>query len=450
MTLTHIDESAEKDLIVHRQQTRESAARTYARHFPIVPVRAQGMVITGADGRQYLDCLSGAGTLALGHNHPVVREAIQRTLDSGAPLHTLDIATPQKDEFTNTLLATLPDTFAKNARIHFCGPSGADAVEAALKLTQTATGRHGVLAFTGAYHGMTLGSLAVSGGRAAKTPVAGLSADVTRLPFPYSYRCPFGIGGAEGAAIAATYTQRILEDPNAGVVSPAAMIVEPVQGEGGVIPSPDNWLRAMRQLTTKHAIPLIVDEVQTGAGRTGSMWGFNHSGIQPDVVVASKAIGGGLPLAVIIYNKELDVWRPGAHAGTFRGNVLAMATGTATLRHIQALDLVNRAHTLGEYLLDQFRALKARYPIIGDVRGRGLMLGLELIEPTANTPEPAAAPDRARVVRQECLDRGLIVELGGRHDSVVRILPPLTITDVEVESVLSRLDEALLVASEKE
>src|SRR5690349_1235342 len=182
-------ESEDTAGILRRQSQRESAARTYARSLPVVPVRAHGMTVEGADGRRYLDCLSGAGTLALGHNHPVVLEAIRRTLDSGAPLHLLDLATAEKDDFTEALFASLPRGFGERSRVHFCGPAGTDAVEAALKLMQTATGRRGALAFTGAYHGMTAGALAVTGNVAVKAPLPGGS-EVTRLPYPYDYRCP--------------------------------------------------------------------------------------------------------------------------------------------------------------------------------------------------------------------------------------------------------------------
>lgn len=227
--------------ILRRQAQRESAARTYARSLPIVPVRARGLTIEGADGRRYLDCLSGAGSLALGHNHPVVLEAIRGVLDSGAPLHVLDLATPVKDAFTTELFANLPPALAADARIQFCGPAGTDAVEAALKLVRTATGRSGLLAFTGAYHGMTAGALDASGGAP--------EVRVTRLPYPQDLRCPFGVGGPEGAELSARWTENLLDDPKGGVPTPAAMIVEPVQGEGGVIPAPDGWLRRMRAIT---------------------------------------------------------------------------------------------------------------------------------------------------------------------------------------------------------
>ncbi|MET8745121.1 MULTISPECIES: diaminobutyrate--2-oxoglutarate transaminase family protein [unclassified Streptomyces] len=428
--------------ILRRQSLRESAARTYARSLPIVPVRARGLTIEGADGRRYLDCLSGAGTLALGHNHPVVLEAIKKVIDSGAPLHVLDLATPVKDAFTTELFASLPRQFADNARIQFCGPAGTDAVEAAFKLVRGATGRSGLLAFTGAYHGMTAGALAASGGAE--------DVRVTRLPFPRNYRCPFGIGGERGADIAARWTENLLDDPKGGTPAPAGMILEPVQGEGGVNPAPDSWMRRMREITEARSVPLIADEVQTGVGRTGAFWAVEHSGIVPDVMVLSKAIGGSLPLAVIVYRSELDTWQPGAHAGTFRGNQLAMAAGTATLAFVRENGLAERAAILGARMLARLQALATDHPTIGDVRGRGLMIGIELVDPDAeapgDSPEPPPAPALAAAVQQECLRRGLIVELGGRHSTVVRLLPPLTLTDEQATAVVDRLADALAAA----
>ncbi|MFC8364474.1 diaminobutyrate--2-oxoglutarate transaminase family protein [Streptomyces griseorubiginosus] len=484
--------------ILRRQSARESAARTYARALPIVPVRARGLTIEGADGRRYLDCLSGAGTLALGHNHPVVLEAIRKVLDSGAPLHALDLATPVKDAFITELFRTLPPGLAGHARVQFCGPAGTDAVEAAFKLVRAATGRSELLAFAGAYHGMTAAALEASG-HASEVRVA-------RLPYPQDYRCPFGVGGAQGAELAARWTESVLDDPKSGVPLPAGMILEPVQGEGGVLPAPDDWMRRMRQITADRSIRLIADEVQTGVGRTGAFWAVEHSGITPDVMVLSKAIGGSLPLAVVVYRDDLDVWEPGAHAGTFRGNQLAMAAGTATLAYVRENALTERAATLGTRMLNQLRLLAEEFPVIGDVRGRGLMIGVEMVEsvemvepegrgvgagpgrgggvaaggvdaggegwggdggggggrdggavgsPVRDAwgaggvdsvrpvlPRPAS-PALAAAVQRECLRRGLIVELGGRHSSVVRLLPPLTITDEQANAVLDRLADAV-------
>jgi diaminobutyrate-2-oxoglutarate transaminase len=435
--------------ILDRQRDRESAARSYARHLPIVPVRAEGMTIYGADGRAYLDCLSGAGVLALGHNHPVAVAAIRRVLDTGAPLHVLDLATPIKDEFTATLLEILPPDLAKDARIHFCGPSGADAVEAAIKLARTASGNTGLIAFAGAYHGMTAGALAATGNTSIRTPARVSDAGVTRLPFPQDYRCPYGVGGSEGARIAGEQLRRLLNDPGSGLTPPAAVIVEPVQGEGGVIPAPDQWLRTLRAESAAHGIALIADEVQTGLARTGELWGVDHAGITPDVMVLSKAIGGGLPLAVIAYRSSLDAWAEGAHTGTFRGQQLAMAAGTATIRYVMENDLATHARKLGEQIRTAFAAAAPELPAVGEVRGRGLMLGIELVEPDG-TPDSLgarpAAPALAQAVRSGALSRGVLVELGGRHGTVLRLLPPLTITELEAEQVVSVLIDAIAEA----
>ena len=436
--------------IPRRQSARESAARTYARALPIVPVRARGLTIEGADGRRYLDCLSGAGTLALGHNHPVVLEAIRRVLDSGAPLNALDLATPVQDAFITELFRTLPPGFADRARVRFCGPAGSDAVETACKLVRAATGRTGLIAFTGASHGRTAGALDASAG-AHDVPVA-------RLPYPQDYRCPFGVGGERGADLAARWTESVLDDSGPGAPLPAGMIVEPVQGEGGVIPAPDTWLRSMRQLTADRSVPLIADEIQTGVGWTGAFWAVEHSGVTPDVMVLSKAIGGSLPLAVVVCHEDLDTPEPGAPAGTFRGNQLAMAAGTATLTHVRENHLAERAATLGARMLSQLQGLIAEFPCVGDVRGRGLMIGVEFVEPeaetgrvrqavgAAGTPFPAA-PTLAAAVQRECLRRGLIVGIGGRHASVVRLLPPLTITDEQAAAVQDRLADAVRAAA---
>ncbi|KDN77463.1 2,4-diaminobutyrate 4-aminotransferase [Streptomyces olindensis] len=450
--------------ILRRQSARESAARTYARALPIVPVRARGLTIEGADGRRYLDCLSGAGTLALGHNHPVVLDAIRKVLDSGAPLNVLDLATPVKDAFITELFHTLPPGLAGRARVRFCGPAGSDAVETACELVRAATGRTGLIAFTGAGHGRAPGPLDAS---------AGPLDQVVRLPYPQDYRCPFGVGGERGADLAAHWTASVLDDPGSGVPAPAGMIVEPVPGEGGVIPAPDTWLRRMRQLTADRSVPLIVDEIETGVGRTGAFWAVEHSGVTPDVMVLSKAIGGSLPLAVVVHRDDLDAWEPGADTGTFRGNQLAMAAGTATLAHVRENRLAERAAALGARMLDQLQELSREFPCVGDVRGRGLMIGVELVDPqaepdagrgagaagdgegdppvTADSPRRPhpAAPDLAADVQRECLRRGLIVGLGGRHASVVRLLPPLTITDEQAVAVLDRLADAVRAAARR-
>jgi diaminobutyrate-2-oxoglutarate transaminase len=435
--------------ILDRQARRESSARTYPRRLPLAIVRGEGIYLTASDGRSYIDCLAGAGSLALGHRHPVVVEAIRGALDESLPWQTLDLATPLRDELTGELLGHLPAELAAGARVQFCGPSGADAVEAAIKLVKTATGRGGLLAFSGGYHGMTHGALAVTGAVAPKAPLGGVAAAVQFLPFPSRYRCPLGIGGQTGEDACAGYVERLLDDPSSGVAPPAGMLLEVVQGEGGVQPAPDQWLRAMRRLTAHHGIPLILDEVQTGLGRTGRLFAFEHAGAVPDVLVLSKALGGGLPLAVVVYRGELDLWAPGAHAGTFRGNQLAMAAGLAALRHIVREDLPAHAAAVGARLERHLVALRGERRCIGDVRGRGLMLGVEIVATDAE-PDPCGArpADGARAgrVQAECLARGLIVELGGRHDAVVRFLPPLIVTAEQVDDIAERFAAAVEAA----
>ncbi|MEU0073432.1 aminotransferase class III-fold pyridoxal phosphate-dependent enzyme [Streptomyces sp. NPDC006332] len=447
--------------IPRRQSARESAARTYARALPVVPVRARGLTIEGADGHRYLDCLSGGGTLVLGHNHPVVLEAIRKVLDSGAPLHAHDLATPAQDAFTAELFRTLPPELARRARVRFCGPAETNAVEAAFELVRAATGRGGLLAFTGASHGAMAGA-------AFDTLGGARDAWSVPLPYPQDYRCPFGLGGTRGAELAARWTESALGDPESRTPLPAGMILEPVQDEGGVITAPDEWMRRMRQITAARSVPLIADEIQTGVGRTGAFWAVEHSGVTPDVLILAKAIGGSLPLAVMVYRDDLDVVEPGARTHTFRGNQLAMAAGTATLAYVREHRLAERAATLGSHMLTQLRELDRDFAVIGEVRGRGLMIGVEMVDVAgaveqseldrvaatgggawlesatdpARGPRPAA-PALASAVQRECLRRGLIVGLGGRHGNVVRLLPPLTISDEQATAVLDRLADAV-------
>jgi diaminobutyrate-2-oxoglutarate transaminase len=437
------------DALLERQAAWESNARSYPRRLPLAIAAASGVFVRDTRGQQYLDCLAGAGALALGHNHPAVCEALRAALDSGVAMQTLDITTPLKDRFMERLLGLLPRPFASRARLQFCGPAGADAVEAALKLLKTATGRRPVLAFQGAYHGMTHGALALMGNLGAKTPIPGLMPEVHFLPYPYDLRSPFGRGEV-GYTQCTRYLEALLLDPESGVPRPAGVFVELVQGEGGNIPAPDAWSRQLRDVTARHDVPLVVDEIQTGFGRTGAMFSCEHAGVTPDVMLLSKAIGGGLPLAVVAYDRSLDKWQPGAHAGTFRGNQLAMAAGLATMEYLERHDLAAHAARMGERLMGQLRELSPRFPCIAEVRGRGLMVGVELVDPGASDALgfPAAAPELARAVQREALRRGLIVELGGRHGAVVRFLPPLIIEPREIDFIAAVMKQALAAATE--
>ncbi|HEX8834173.1 MAG TPA: aspartate aminotransferase family protein [Abditibacteriaceae bacterium] len=433
-----------------RQAQRESNARTYPRRIPIVISRARGIYLEDLDGRQFIDCLAGAGTVALGHNHPVVVEAIRNALDQEIPLHTLDLMTPVKDEFVTELFDALPSEFARHARIQFCSPSGADATEAALKLVKTATGRRSVFSFLGGYHGMSNGALSLTGNLGAKMAVSGLMPDVNFLPYPYDYRCPFGMGGEAGHRTGSHYIESVIRDPESGIVPAAAMIMEAVQGEGGVIPAPKAWLHEMRRITEENGIPLIFDEIQSGFGRTGKMFAFEHSGVIPDVLLLSKAIGGSLPLSVVVYHEKFDTWQPGSHAGTFRGNQLAIAAGLATIRYIRKEGLPAHAEAMGTRLMAHLRQLQSDVPYIGDVRGCGLMVGVEIVNPAGEANHRGIHPQHqsmARRIQQECLRRGLIIELGGRHGSVVRFLPPLIVTAEQIDTICEIFATAVRAAT---
>jgi len=436
--------------LLARQNRQESNARSYPRRIPLALKRAKGLYVEDVEGRTFIDCLAGAGTLALGHNHPVVIEAIQQVLADELPLHTLDLTTPVKDRFVQDLFGLLPAALAAEAKIQFCGPTGTDAVEAALKLARTATGRSTVLSFQGGYHGMSQGALSLMGSLGPKKPLGALlSNGVQFMPYPYDYRCPFGLGGVAGVRANLHYLENLLNDPEAGVQLPAAVIVEVVQGEGGVIPADLDWLRGLRRITEQAGVALIVDEIQSGFGRTGKMFAFEHAGIVPDVVVLSKAIGGSLPLAVVVYRDWLDTWLPGAHAGTFRGNQMAMAAGSAVMRYLVEHNLSAHASAMGERLSEHLHILQRDFPQLGDIRGRGLMLGVELVDPAGQPDTQGHPPVHARLaprLQRECLKRGLILELGGRQGGVVRFLPPLIITAAEIDRVAEIFRRALEAA----
>jgi diaminobutyrate-2-oxoglutarate transaminase len=431
-------------------RARESNARTYARNIDRVLTRGALATVEDSEGRQYIDCLACAGALPLGHNHPYVMARVAEFLQSGHILQGLDIATPAKIEFTAQLYRALPPAFAATAKVQFCGPGGADAVEAALKLFKTATGRRAVLAFHGAYHGMTMGALSLMGNLGPKQAVSGHMPEVHFLPYPNAYRCPFGAGGEDSERLSIAYIANLLEDPESGITKPAAIILEAVQGEGGCIPASAAWLQALRELTLRHDIPLVIDEVQTGFGRTGAMFAHETAGIVPDAIVMSKAVGGGFPLSLVAYHERYDRWQPGAHAGTFRGNQIALVAGAATIGYLLEHDVAAHVERTGAALRSGLQRLQRDYRCFGDVRGRGLMLGVEIVDPDGapdRQGRPPACGALARRIKQACLRHGLILETGGRHGAVLRFLPPLVITEQEVGVVLLRLERALSEAT---
>jgi diaminobutyrate-2-oxoglutarate transaminase len=421
-----------------RQQRRESNARTYPRNLPLAIRRAEGSFVEDMDGNVFIDFLSGAGVLALGHNHPEVVAAIQEQAVQGT--HMLDFPTAVKDRFTEAQLAMLPGDMGKRMRVQFCGPTGADAVEAAVKLCKLHTGRSDVVAFHGGFHGSTQSTLAITGLRSTKEHLPNLMPGAHFFPFSHCFRCPLDLSPDRCNTNCAKYLENVLRDVNGGVRRPAAVILELIQGEGGVVEATVEFAREVRRITRELEIPLIADEIQCGCGRSGTWFAFEQLGIEPDVVVASKAIGGGLPAALIFYEAALDTWAPGAHTGTFRGNQLAFAASLATLEVMKRDDVLANVIRQGQVIRERLSALQSRLAIVGDVRGRGLMLGLEVVDPATGQGDPA----RARRAQRLALEQGLIIELGGRDDVVIRLLPALNVDDTTVLRALAILEDVLL------
>jgi diaminobutyrate-2-oxoglutarate transaminase len=431
--------------LLERQEARETNARTYPRRLPIAIDRGEGSYVVDPDGNVFIDFLTGAGTLPLGHSHPELIAAVQAQLPRFQ--HGLDFPTEIRDEFASMQLARLPAELRSRAKIAFCGPTGANAVEAALKLCKTATGRSEIVAFHGSYHGCSHGAMAVSSPVSQKAPVAGQMPGVHFFPFPYPLRSALAGDPESLGARCAEYLERALRDPHGGVPLPAAVILEVVQGEGGVIPAPTDFLRGVRRVTRELDIPLIVDEIQCGCGRTGTWFAFERHGIVPDVIVASKGIGGlGMPAAIMLYDERLDTWDAGAHTGTFRGFQLAFAAGVQAMRIIERDGILDNVNELGTVALDALAELADEHEFAAQARGAGLMLGLELIDPANGEPNQRAA----LAVQRAALERGLILEIGGRDDAVVRLLPPLNVTRATLDQALVILREALAVAARAE
>ncbi|WP_174269917.1 pyridoxal phosphate-dependent class III aminotransferase [Vibrio splendidus] len=437
------------DAILLEQEQHESDVRSYPRRLPIAIKRACGALVEDTRGQLFLDCLAGAGTLSLGYNHPEINQALKDQLDSGLPYQTLDITTQAKETFIKRVKAFLPQEFSNNSVIQFCGPSGADAVEAAIKLAKQTTGRNTMFAFRGAYHGMTNGTMGMMGNLGTKERRSGLMSDVHFMPFPYNLRCPFGIGGEAGANASIRYIERMLNDDESGIMKPAAMIVEPVQGEGGVIPAPASWLQGLRRICDEHGILLIFDEIQCGVGKTGHRFAFEESGVNPDILCLSKAIGGGLPMSLLVFDKSIDTWKAGEHTGTFRGNQLAMVSGAKALEIIERDGLVEHAKIAGQYLRQGLEKIQSRVNCIAEVRGKGLMLGAEIKQPNGELNkfgEPKSDGELTLAIQRAALERGLMVEKGGRDGSVIRFLPPMIISFEQIDFALRVMEEAIIAA----
>ncbi|ACY16857.1 diaminobutyrate--2-oxoglutarate transaminase family protein [Haliangium ochraceum] len=424
--------------LLARQAEHESNARTYPRKLQIGVRRALGSYLEDVDGNVFIDFLSGAGAVPLGHGHPELLAAVHR--QAAECTHMLDFPTPIKDAFTRELLSMLPAPMQERMKLQCCGAAGADAVDAAIKLCKTATGRAEVVSFQGGFHGSTQSTLALTGLRAPKEPLENLMPGVHFFPYAHCFRCPLALKPDTCSINCVQYLERALRDENGGVRSPAAVILELVQGEGGVIPAQPQFVRELRRITRELRIPLIVDEIQSGCGRTGTWFAFEHFDIEPDVIVLSKALGGlGLPIALILYDRSLDVWGPGAHTGTFRGNQLAFAASLEMMRVVRRERILDHVTEEGAYLRARLEAAQQTVPIMGDVRGLGLMLGVEIVDPRTGRE----APRMAAAVQEALFRRGLLMELGGRGDCVLRFLPPLNVARTTLDAALDILLDTL-------
>jgi diaminobutyrate-2-oxoglutarate transaminase len=404
-------------------ETLESEVRGYCRSWPAVFERSQGSTMYAEDGKEYLDFFSGAGALNYGHNNPVLLEPLLDYLRSGAVVHSLDMKTPAKRRFLETFQEVILKPRGMDHKVMFPGPTGTNSVEAALKLARKVTGRQHILSFTNAFHGMTLGSLSVTG-NSMKRKGAG-------IPLTNSSKIPYD-DYFDGETADFLWLERVLEDSGSGVDKPAAVIVETVQGEGGLNAARLTWLKGLSELCKKHDILLIVDDVQAGCGRTGTFFSFEDAGFTPDIICLSKSISGfGLPMALTLFRPELDVWEPGEHNGTFRGHNPAFVTGTAALNTYWRDDAFQQQ--VGVRIAQLHEGLERLAATVegASVRGRGMLAGVFF--PDTETAGKIAAA---------AYERGLLVETSGPESEVVKLMPALTITAEELERGLEILVEA--------
>lgn len=406
-------------------ETLESNVRSYSRAFPAVFSRARGSIMLTEDGRKVIDFFSGAGALNYGHNNHTIKAAIAEYLATDAVVHGLDMATPARLEFMETFNSVILQERGLKYRFQFTGPTGANAVEAALKLSRKVTGRQNIISFTNGYHGMSLGAIAVSGNRYYRT-ASGLSlSGATFMPYD----------GYFGPAVdTADYLRKVLRDKSSGVDAPAAILVETVQGEGGINVARKEWLRSIQALARDAGALLILDDVQMGCGRTGDFFSFEFAALSPDIVVMSKSLSGyGLPLSMLLIKEELDAWRPGEHTGTFRGNNLALVAATT------AINVYWRSRTFSQGIQHMGELMRSRLDTIAtahgnsfSVRGRGMALGFD-----------CQMAEIAEATTRKAFDKGLIAERCGPDDEVVKFIPALTIDLETLNQGLEIFEEAL-------
>ena len=403
----------------------ESNVRSYIRAFPTVFDHAKGALICDEDGNEYIDFLAGAGALNYGHNNDVVTTAFINYLQKNGVVHSLDKATKAKQSFLESFSRHILVPRGLDYKIQFTGPTGTNAVEAALKLARIVTGREGVIAFTNGYHGLTLGALATTGNGFYHKGLTGTRANVSRMPFD---------GYLGDGVNTIHYLEKMLDDPGSGVDLPAAVILETVQCEGGVKVAGNGWLQDLVWVCKARDILLIVDDIQVGNGRAGEFFSFEAAGITPDMICLSKSIGGGLPMSILLLSPEVDQWLPGQHTGTFRGNNLAFVAATAIIEtYWQNDELSYIVKQKGEMIQTALTSLATQHADLGlAVRGRGMIWGLDI-------PHEGMA----RLVSQYAFKHNLIVETCGSQGRVVKLLPPLTIDPGLLEQGLQTLIEGV-------
>lgn len=408
----------------------ESEVRSYCRHFTEVFVKASNATMEDSGGKTYIDFFAGAGALNYGHNNPRIRRRLVDYLLEDGITHGLDMATKAKASFLRRFRDVVLKPRGMSYKVMFPGPTGTNAVESALKLARKATGRTGILCFTNAFHGMSLGSLAATG-NAFKRGGAGLPlAHTTFMPYD-------GYFGEE--IDTAAYAEKLLDDPGSGVDRPAAVLLETVQGEGGLNAARAGWLQRIEALCRSRGILLIVDDVQMGCGRTGTFFSFEKAGIAPDIVCLSKSIGGyGLPMALTLVKPEYDLFRPGEHNGTFRGNNLAFVAAEEALAYWEDGEFEREIAAKARLMQQSLQRMCEAYPACGGtVRGRGMIQGIAFAE-----PELAVRLCRA------AFERGVIMETSGPRDEVAKLMPPLTIERPLLEEGLRRVEQCLKLLAE--
>lgn len=424
MDFTEGTNTDKRDLFAHY----ESEVRGYCRSFPVVFAEAKNAILTDESGREYIDFLSGAGSLNYGHNNSYMKDALLDYIIRNGVTHGLDMMTSAKHDFIEALQEVILQPREMDYKIQFTGPTGTNAVEAAFKIARNATGRANIVSFTNGFHGVTLGAVAATGNSHYRD-AAGVSLQHTTF-MPYD-----GYLGEHLDTLA--YFEKMLVDSSSGLDKPAAVIVETIQGEGGVNEASYDWLRRLERLCNQHEIIFIVDDIQAGCGRTGTFFSFEDAGLNPDIVTLSKSLSGyGMPLSVVLMKPQLDQWRPGQHNGTFRGNNLAFVTGTEAIRRFWssrdfATAVQRKSWIAGKFL----HRLRQEYPGILGVRGRGLLLGME-----------CAPTELAGAISEEAFQRGVIIETSGADGQVLKLLPPLTIETETLKRGLGILEESLQAA----